>query len=287
MFKLKQINKEIVEPVKFIDVKEDKRPIRGADIFPEIYCNIFFCARKKSGKTCAIAKIIDKCSTSETRVIAFVSTLYKDNTWRAIQDMCKKKDIDFTGYTSIKDEDTKEDIVDSIMKALGEPGDKKEETEKTPYVNPVRMGIMDSRSEEKKKKKPKELAPEIIFIFDDLSGELLSPSIAKLLKRHRHYKCKTIVSSQYWNDIVVQGRKQLDYVLLYQGFAQSLSKLSDIHKNLDLGLPFERFVQLYRFATNEKYHFLYINVVDGVYRKDFTHEIELPREEEDDEERDL
>ena len=81
MIRIKRINNEDVAPVNFVDVVNDPRPIRGGDIFPEIYSNIFFCARKKSGKTCAIAHIIDKCSTTETRVIAFVSTLQRDPTY--------------------------------------------------------------------------------------------------------------------------------------------------------------------------------------------------------------
>ena len=41
MIRVKRINDEDVKPVTFIDVVEDKRPIRGADVFPEIYANIF------------------------------------------------------------------------------------------------------------------------------------------------------------------------------------------------------------------------------------------------------
>ncbi len=277
MFKVKQINKETVEPVKFIDVQTDKRPVKGANIFPEVYCNIFCCARKKSGKTCAIAKIIDACSTSETRIIAFVSTLHRDASWRAIEKMCADKDMGFTGFTSIKDLESKEDILENILKALGEPGNMQEK-EKEPDTNPVQMGGGDKT--QKKKKKPKEQAPKIIFIFDDLSGELLSPSVAKLLKEHRHYKCKTIISSQYWNDIVPQGRKQIDFILIYQGLAKSIPKMKDIYSDLDLTVEFDQFMDLYSFATKERFHFLYINKVESTFRKDFTHEITVPEPDE-------
>jgi hypothetical protein len=275
IFKVKQVNTEVVEPVKFVDVKEDKRPIKGAAIFPEIYCNIFFCARKKSGKTCAIAKIIEKCASTETRVIAFVSTLYRDATWKAIQEMCAKKGIDFTGFTSLKD--GKQDILEAIMNSLGGPDESKEDTKDRRYENPIQMGVDAS---EKKKKKPKELAPEIIFIFDDLSGEIKLPSIAKLLKANRHYKCKTLISSQYWNDIELQGRKQIDYVLLYGGLLRQMNKLNDIYMNLDMAVTFETFVELYRHATGLRYNFLYVDVVGSKFRQNFTHSIE-PEEEDD------
>lgn len=280
MFKVKQINNEFVEPVKFTDQKADKRPVRGANIFSEVYCNIFLCARKKSGKTCGIAKIVEACSTSETRIIVFANTLEKDPTWGEIRKYCSKNDIDFTGFRNIKDLDTKQDILAHIMRDLGEPGGEKETQEKVKSnYNPILVG--SGAVKEKKKKKPKELAPEIIFIFDDQSGELQLPSVAKLLKEHRHYKCKTIISSQYWNDIVMQGRKQIDYILLYKGLAKSIPKMRDIYKDIDLTVEFETFMELYSYATAEKYHFLFIDKVNNEFRKDFTHKITVPDEDEE------
>ena len=56
MISLKQINKQYVEAIPIPD--EDLRPILGADIVEEVYSNIFLCARKKSGKTSAVFKIL-------------------------------------------------------------------------------------------------------------------------------------------------------------------------------------------------------------------------------------
>jgi hypothetical protein len=243
MITVKRINKEDVQPVTFVDEKHDSRPIKGRDIFPEIYSNVFFCARKKSGKSCAISHIVEKCSTTETRVIAFVSTLHRDPTWRAIEQMCQKKNIEFTGYTSIRDPSSKEDILDTIVKTLEETtGEEKEE-------EPRQRGrciLTDcDELEDAKPKKPKELAPRIIFIFDDLSGELQYPSVTKLLKKNRHLKCKVLLSSQYWNDISLQGRKQIDYLLMFRGLSQSVDKLNEIYKNCDLSVPFDVFRSVY------------------------------------------
>jgi len=276
MIKVKRINNENVAPVKFVDVVDDPRPVRGRDIFPEIYSNIFFCARKKSGKTCAIAHIIDKCSTTETRVIAFVSTLQKDPTWRAIEDLCHRRKIDFTGYTSIKDEGTKEDILKSIVDTLKKTtGEEKEEEPKSQRGRGIITDDDDDPKLGKKAKKPKELAPRIIFIFDDLSGELHTPSFTEFLKMNRHFKCKVLISSQYWNDVSLQARKQINYVLLYRGLSKSMNKLRDIYDNCDLSISFELFVELYRFATKDKFHFLYIDVDNSEFRKDFSHKVEL------------
>ena len=41
---------------------------------------------------------------------------------------------------------------------------------------------------EKKEIKPKKLAPEYIFVFDDLGNDLRHPSITQFFKTSRHYK---------------------------------------------------------------------------------------------------
>ena len=53
-------------------------------------------------------------------------------------------------------------------------------------------------------KKP--VAPECIFIFDDMSAELRKEDINCLLKKHRHYKCKIILSSQSTTDLNPSSR---------------------------------------------------------------------------------
>ena len=287
MIRVKRINKEDVKPVQFINEVEDTRPVKGRDIFPEIYANIFFCARKKSGKSCAIYHTIKYCATTETRVIAFVSTLNRDPTWRSIEDLCEKMGVPFDGYTSIKDPETKEDILDTIVKTL-EATSEKPASDTIAAASSKQLIVMDSDpapESKKKKKKPKEKAPKIIFIFDDLSGELQAPSVTQLMKKNRQFKSKLIIASQYWNDVSLQARKQIDYVLLYRGLAQSLAKLEDIYKNCDLSVPFEVFVQIYRYCTAVKFHFMWIDVVNSEFRKDFSHRIELPKDDANDPDR--
>jgi len=282
---IKRINNEDVKPVKFVEEDKDKRPVAGASLFPEIYSNIFFCARKKSGKTCAIAHIIDKCATKETRIIAFVATLHRDKTWRAIEALCQKKGIDFTGYTSIKDTTTGEDILGSIVNVLKEEveargsGEDAEASEPQAVVDCLTMDT-DPDPKQKKPRKPKFKAPQIIFVFDDLSGELKTPSLVQLLKMNRHFLCKVLISSQYWNDIALEGRKQIDYVLLFKGLGQSIAKLKEIYDNCDPPVSFEVFLDIYRFCTAEQFNFMYITR-SGEFRKNFTFQIGVPKELED------
>ena len=299
MIKIERINKEDVQAVEFVDEKKDHREVLGKDLFSEQYANIFFCARKKSGKSCAIAHIIDKCANSETRIIAFVSTLNRDPTWRAIEKSCAKRNIPFTGYTSLKDELTKTDILADIVMTLEESTGEEKAEEPKPRCMALLNVLDDPRTNSKKKKKEKYKAPKLIFIFDDLSGELLSPSVTQLLKKNRHFKCKTLISSQYFNDLSLPARKQLDYVLLYRGLAQSIDKMRDIYRNLDLSVPFETFVQVYRYCTakpkkkegqdakewaRKNYSFMYIDVVNSEFRKNFSHRIVLPAEDDEAEE---
>ena len=56
---------------------------------------------------------------------------------------------------------------------------------------------------ERKPRKPKRLAPEYVFIFDDLGSDLRHASITQLFKTSRHYKAKVIVSSQYVHDLSI------------------------------------------------------------------------------------
>ncbi len=282
---VRKINSEKVLPVKFIEKEQDKRPLRGASLFDEIYANIFLCARKKSGKTCVINHIIEKCSTKETKVIAFCSTLNRDANWKAIERSCAQRKVDFIGYTSLRDENTKEDILQSIVHSLEDKYNPNNTNGEDEMSKPEPTRGLDSNGEEyskrsKKDQKPKEKAPEIIFVFDDLSGELQSPSLTQLLKKNRHFRCKILISSQYWNDVSLQARKQLDYILLFRGLAKSVGKLDEIYKNADLNVPLEVFMALYSYATAKPYSFLYIDARDCQFRKNFDTLITPPKEED-------
>jgi hypothetical protein len=134
---------------------------------------------------------------------------------------------------------------------------------------------------EKKRKPPKYRAPKFIFCFDDIGDELQYPSVTTLMKKNRHFKCKLLIASQNFNDLALQARKQLDYFLVWKGFGSSKAKLEEIYRNLDLSVSFPTFVGLYRFATKEKYCWLYVDVVYSLFRKNFSHALEPPKEEDE------
>ena len=89
MISLKQINQQYVKAIPIPD--EDKRPIKGYDICEIIYANMLFCAKKHSGKTSALFKIIKECAVKKTVIIVFCSTIYKDSNWIEIRKYFEKK----------------------------------------------------------------------------------------------------------------------------------------------------------------------------------------------------
>lgn len=264
---LRKINHEKVDVPVFAGAGET-RPVKGSNLFDELYCNVFLCAKKRSGKTSVIYTMLKRCCGRDTKVIAFVSTLHKDSSWTAIQKMLKDRHIYFEGYTSIFD-DQGQDILATFMK--GEEMPPEVEDKEAPKA---KLNIFDNndKDEPQKEKKTKYVAPEYIIILDDLSNELHTPSVTALLKKNRHLKCRVVLSSQWINDLVPAARKQLDYVLLFKG--QSFQKLEEIFRDVDVSVPFDTFVKHYQIATQKNYYFLYIDVRGDTFRINFDTQIE-------------
>jgi len=260
MIKIKKINKEIVKPIPVKCIPNEK--IKGFCLFPEIYCNIFLVARKKSGKTSAIFKILSECAGKQTKIFIFASTIYKDHNLIHIVEFLKKRGNPVETFTSLNN-------IAQIINTLQGESDNKNEIEK-PAIKFINA---ESDDEDEKPKKEKKISPECIFVFDDLGTEIRNPIVNLLLKTNRHYKCKVILSSQYINDLMPEARKQIDYYLLFGG--HSSEKLETIFSDADLPIKIDLFEQLYKNATKEKYSFLYIDVRDVIFRKNFDKIYEL------------
>lgn len=283
MISLRQINREIVRAIPIPD--EDRRPIKGFEICEEVYANIFNCAKKKSGKTSAIFKIMKKCCVKSTIIYVFCSTVYKDVNWIEIRKYFTKKGYDIKVFTSIY-----ENGENQLLKLLSElnkqakANEEKQEDDDEPeeeidkcaqiiqqltYEYNVSIGRIKPKPEEEeedetKPRKSKFRAPEYMIIFDDLSGELKEPSLIELLKKNRHYKTKIIISSQYLNDLKPESRKQIDLMMIFKGFPEE--KLLEIYKDTDSSIPFKTFCQLYKQATEQKHSFLYIDTRSDSFR---------------------
>jgi hypothetical protein len=259
MFKVKKINNEVVREVPLMKEK-DLRPIKGAALFPELCANVFLWARKNSGKSVAIFKTLKRCSGPRTKIIAFCSTIHKDPLWATIKAWALHKGIPFIGHTSLFDDDGT-NLLSDLVKGLQEEDE--EETEK---------GLFDSDEEEEEERPAKYQSPEYIFVLDDLSDELRKPIIATFLKKNRHFVAKIIISSQHVNDLLPAARKQLDYVILFKGHEQK--KIDEIHRDVDVNVPRDEFYELYKFATEKPFSFLYVDVRGGTFRRNFNELIE-------------
>ena len=272
--KIKKINNEVVKAVPLLE-PEDTRPVLGANLFPINYSNIFLCARKCSGKSSVIYNIIKKCANKNTTIVAFVSTLHKDKNWATIQSHCELNNIPFIGYTSIYDDDDGHDVLRELIIELKQLTEENKDTPQVVKENNILLLCDEEVAEEEvKPRKSKYQSPEYIFIFDDLSNEIKATSITKLLKENRHFKCKSIISSQYLNDLAPQSRKQIDYFLIFGG--QPQAKLDEIHRDADISINKGLFYYLYKHATQEKYSFLYIDSVNSKFRRNFNHEYTIP-----------
>ena len=85
----KQINNITIRPVVHLALKEEE--IRGYDYFPNLYSNIYVCAKRKSGKSTLIYNILKNCAGRRTNVVFFCSTIQRDDTYKRILEMLEKK----------------------------------------------------------------------------------------------------------------------------------------------------------------------------------------------------
>ena len=171
--------------------------------------------------------------------------------------------------------DGKDNMLNSILEELNqglEAEEEEKERAKAENLEPKPKLELFPKEEvkERKERKPKKLAPEYVFIFDDLGSDLQHASIAQLCKVSRHYKAKLIFSSQYIHDLSNSAIKNIDYALIFRSFNKE--KLLSLYEGLDLSITFETFEKIYQDATEERFHFLYVDCREGTFRKDFNKE---------------
>lgn len=263
MIKTKRINNEIVKPIPISGGA--KIPALGSDLFEEPYANIFITAKKNTGKSTVIYNILKKCAGHDTNIIMFASTLNKDKNLIAIKEYSEKHCMSFSGYTSIIEngQNHLEELILSLQIPIEESDSESED--EMPFI---RNGFGKLQHKQRRKPRPpKYIVPEYILIFDDMSSELKAKTLETLLKNMRHFNMKVIISSQYLLDIPPASRRQLDYWLVFAGMSEE--KLEMIHRDADIGIDFDKFDELYHYATKERRSFLYIDQVNQTFRKNF------------------
>lgn len=264
MIKEETLNNIIVRPLVSIN-NNDESKVKGGKLFSNPYNCTFICAKRKSGKTSTLAHILQKTSDKKTVFWIFCPTTKVDTSWISLIKILEEKGNVVHVFDSIMD--GKINLLNEIINDLSNPEPIEKKTDKpAPLIIKIKT---EEDVKQKKEYKPKKLAPKHIFVFDDISNELKNVSVSTLLKKSRHFQSAVYVSSQYANDLQPMSIKQLDYFLCFKSFSRD--KLEHIHRLLDLSIDLNQFYNIYDFCfeNSKGYDFLYIDVRNQLYRKNF------------------
>lgn len=260
----KKLNNFKVSKIKLPSI--EKKKVRGSELLP-LFSNSFICAKKNSGKSTVIWNVLKKCADKETILDLFVSTIEKDRSWIQMVTYFRNKGLTVNTHTSTIG-DAGEDLIQAIIDdPIQDDEESESEEEDLKYI------AIETTPAEKtpKKRKPSKLAQRRIVVLDDIGNELSKPAVSQLLKINRHLKCKVILSTQYLNDLSPMARRQIDVWLLFGGLKKN--KLSQVIRDCDTSLDYDRFEEVYKYATQDKYNFMYLDCATDTYRKNFNEQI--------------
>ena len=286
--------------IKVIKNPDNEMLAKGADWFPIVYSNIFELAKKFSGKTTICENILQHCAGKNTKFIFIVSTINKDPTWKRIVRYWENKGNDVLTYDDIYTEDEDGYRTNVIQEFINEQksiidddsqigsGVVKQQAQYiipqqaqyirySPAIVQIGAGEKEAKVEKpleyiEKKKNIKVIYPEYIIVIDDMGSAMRDKSITQLLKTNRHYKTKVILSGQNLNDLEPAAIRQLDYCLVFGRIP--VDKLIKLREDLNLTLPEDKFLDIYKDATAKPYQFLYIGRSPNgdIFRKSFNEE---------------
>jgi hypothetical protein len=272
MIKEKTINNINVKPLVNADAVEIDK-IRGGKLFPELYGVTYLSSRRKSGKTSVLAEILKRTTDKKTVIWIFCPTHRIDPSWIQIIEYLENKGNTINCFDSMIEGKT--NLLDEIVTDLSNPTTEEKKDKKNDEIPITKVCFENPENEKTKGKpyKPKKKAPEHIFVFDDISQELKNVGLLALLKKSRHLKASVYISSQYLLDLQPAALKQLSFFLCFRSMTRE--KLEHIYKMLDLSVDIEKFYELYDFATKDPYCFLYIDMKNQKFRKNFSKELLL------------
>lgn len=300
-----------VDPV--IRKQEDIEKIAGHKLFQKLEANIAICGTTNSGKTNCLYTILKNCAGKKTNIILFASAVNCDATYDEIITMLEKKGCNVSTFDSLYEQEEDEDtgqvtgkpfnILNGIRRELQKGKDKEESKIEVPtrdpcpklfFGMPTRKDILrEERKIEKelkkedtkeKKEKKKKQYPELIVVTDDLGSENRDKSINKMWIKSRHFKSKCISLVHTPKNLEPSSIQQLSYILIFGGFTEA--DIQHLYDKIGFKLSFDKFMKAYRFATEEKYHFFYIDRPRTELRKDFNQLITFTESDSESEESD-
>jgi hypothetical protein len=271
----KTLNNIVIKPLVNTN-NLDESKIKGGKYIPEVTPVVYICSRRKSGKTSVFAEINRKTTDKKTTFWLFVPTARVDPSWVQIIQILRDRGNTVNVFDSFMEGKT--NILDEIITDLSSPEveeDKPSVTMTLQSVGTIHPKIVYPGSDEKEKRKyeykPKKEAPLHCFCVDDNAGELKNTALLSLCKKNRHLKCSVYISSQYCNDLLPQTLKQVSFTILFRSHTRE--KLEHIHKMLDLSIDLEKFFDIYDYATSEAFNFLFIDMKNQTFRKNFSKEL--------------
>ena len=238
---MQKINNIKIQVLK--NKQKDKKFIHK-DLFNEQFPFIFLSSKKNSGKSNLIYNIlINMIIPKKTKIFLFSKTIENDQT---TIDMIKKiekyNDIEFYDDLQYENQNILIKLIEDIK--------------------------LDIKENKEKIKKLNYVYPKYIFIFDDFSELLKDKSLEGIIKRHRHYLTSFIISSQSYTDLTPNVRNQVNFLILFKEISNNRLKM--IYDEKIKNLEYDKFIELYLNATEEKYNFLLINCDDNKdIRKNF------------------
>jgi hypothetical protein len=281
-FPTHQVSGVKIKKIKVAHDTNDIPPDRivGFDVIPRLAANVFILASKNKGKTTLLYHILENCCGEKTYVYIMAPTHFRDVMYKAIKKMLKKKGIAFECHEDISQ---LESIYKSLLTDKGDDDD--EDPKRVARALMAKMArtltgaslAREPKDKDVKDGTPPEMeAPEVIFVIDDDSMETRSKQLEGLMKIQKHVRCKVFVSSQYIHDLPPGAIKQLDYLIMFRG--QTPKKLELTYNSTEHDIPFEKFAELYKDATQEKHGFLFYDKQAGKYRKTLQYEYDIAGE---------
>lgn len=268
MIRESTLNNIVVRPLVSTVNNIDISKVKGGNLIPTVYNCTFLCAKRASGKTSTLAEILLRTSDKKSEFYIFCPTTKIDTSWITLIDKLESRGNTVNVFDSIMD--GKVNLLNDIMADLSLPEDSKIKTDDEELKKGIKLNFGEAEKKEKKEYKPKKIAPRHIFVFDDISNELKNPALVSLLKKSRHFLSSVYISSQYICDLQPQSIKQLDYFMCFRSFSRD--KLEHIYKLLDLSIGLDKFIDIYDYVfkdPNERFSFLYIDVRNQTFRKNF------------------
>ena len=132
------------------------------------------------------------------------------------------------------------------------------------FYEPEMLDNMDELVKEIIEAQKKEPEQQTLLILDDCLGKLKGKQLANLCSRYRHFNLSMILVSQTFKGFDVATRNCASHWIMFRSFNEQEQKKIGEEFN-----SFPDFLQHYYHATDEKYHFLYVDVNNQRLMKDF------------------